>query len=48
MDEIEAESDNVAVRLAREWGQAGTVEVWNGDRRVRTVATIRAAGRSIA
>jgi hypothetical protein len=36
-DEIEAESDVQAARLARSRGPHQTVEIWQGERRVRTL-----------
>ncbi|HEV2818605.1 MAG TPA: hypothetical protein VGW40_15455 [Allosphingosinicella sp.] len=44
-DEIEAADDAEAVRLAKERAEAGVIEVWSGNRRVRTVAA-RAASRA--
>jgi hypothetical protein len=36
-DEIEAEDDTGAVQAARSRGHGDLVEIWHGDRKVRTV-----------
>jgi hypothetical protein len=40
-DHIQAESDDDAVRVARQRGSGDVVEVWNAEARVRIVATAR-------
>lgn len=37
-DEIEADGDSDAIRIARERGLGDYSEIWQADRRVRTVA----------
>ena len=40
-DEIEAEDDTGAVRTARARGHGDLVEIWLGDRKIRTVVPFR-------
>ena len=42
-EHIEAEDDREAVRIAKRQGAGALVEVWNADRRVRVVASAKAA-----
>jgi hypothetical protein len=46
--EIEADSEDEAVRIAREHGTGDHVEVWMDGRRVRTVSPVKAAPSSRA
>jgi hypothetical protein len=41
--EIEADSDDEAVRIAREHGTGDHVEVWKAGHRLRTVAPLKPA-----
>jgi hypothetical protein len=45
-DQIEAADDREAARIARDRGDGQVVEVWNGHRRVRTVAPARPMRRT--
>ena len=39
-DEIEADDDKDAVKTARARGHGDLVEIWHGDRKVRTVVPL--------
>ena len=43
LDEIEAADDGEAAALARARGGPGVIEIWCGNRRVRTVAAANSA-----
>ena len=40
-DEIEAENDTGAIQTAKTRGHGDFVEIWRGDRKIRTIAPLR-------